>query len=430
MANIKNQMSKNIKLVITLLLVVNITSINAKVIEQLAWENCIREAKQNNPDLLSAKAKINQAIANKAIATSDYLPQLTGNLSGKSAKAANQPNSDRYSYDINVQQLLFDGFKTSNSIASAAENIKSAQYNYVITSSNVRLNLRTAFIKLLKAQQLSNITTSIASRRKQNLDLVRLRYKAGREHKGALLNAQANFTQAKFDVIQAKRDIDLAQKELSKELGRKISSSIRAKGELKVQTSTRKNPNFNELATINPFLLELITNMKASRFNLKSAKADLFPKIYADASIGRDDTHWPPHNVTWSAEMSLSLPIFEGGRRLAQISKARAELFQAQADMQSGNNYVIFVLEQTWKELQDAIDKIIVEQNFLRAAQERAKIAQAQYSTGLISFNDWSIIEDNLVTTEKSYLNTKADALLSEANWIQAKGGTLDYVAK
>ena len=421
-------MFKNIKLIITLTLLLNAIAINAKVIEQLTWKDCLKEAKQNNPDLISAKEKINQAIANKAIVRSNYLPQLTSNLSRKSAKTTNRVNTDTYSYDINVQQLLFDGFKTSYNTASAKESIKSSQYNYVITSSNVRLNLRTAFIKLLKAQQLLDITKNIASRRKQNLELVALRYKAGREHRGSLLNAQANFIQAKFDVTQAKRDINLAQRELAKELGRKKLLPTRASGKLKVKTLVKKRPNFMKLAENSPLLLELIANRKALQFNLKSAKADLFPKIYADASIGRDDTHWPPHNEAWSAEMSLSLPIFEGGRRLAQISKARAELFQAQADTQSGNNYVTFILEKTWKELQDAIDKIEVQQNFLQAAKERAKIAKAQYSTGLISFNDWSIIEDNLVTTEKSYLNAKADALVSEANWIQAKGGNLNYV--
>ncbi|KPJ67919.1 MAG: hypothetical protein AMJ43_02190 [Coxiella sp. DG_40] len=421
-------MFKNVKFAITLLLVVNTAAINAKVIEQLTWKDCLKEAKQNNPDLISAKEKINQAVANKSIARSDYLPELTSNLSGKSAKAADHITTDTYSYDINVKQLLFDGFKTSYDIASAAESIKSSQYNYMITSSNVRLNLRTAFIALLKSQQLLDITKYLAARRKQNLELVELRYKAGREHKGSLLNAEANFVKAKFDVTQAQRDIDLAQKELAKELGRRESSPIRAKGEFKVKTLVNKTPNFVKLANVNPLLLGLIVNMEAFRFNLKSAKADFFPKVYATASLGRNDSRWPPNNEAWSAEVDLSLPLFEGGSRVAQISKSRAELNQAQADLRSGNDYVVFTLERTWKELLDAIDKIEVEQKFLQTAKERARIAKAQYSTGLISFDDWSIIEDNLVTTEKSYLNVEADALVSEANWIQAKGGTLDYV--
>ncbi|MDD4202596.1 MAG: TolC family protein, partial [Candidatus Omnitrophica bacterium] len=42
-------------------------------------------------------------------------------------------------------------------------------------------------------------------------------------------------------------------------------------------------------------------------------------------------------------------------------------------------------------------------------------------------FDDWIIIEDNLVNAEKSFLDAQASMLIAEAYWIQAIGGTLDY---
>ena len=61
------------------------------------------------------------------------------------------------------------------------------------------------------------------------------------------------------------------------------------------------------------------------------------------------------------------------------------------------------------------------------ADEERAKITRAQYATGLATFNDWIIIEDNLVRSQKAYLDAQASLLLAEAYWIQAIGGTLEY---
>jgi outer membrane protein TolC len=77
--------------------------------------------------------------------------------------------------------------------------------------------------------------------------------------------------------------------------------------------------------------------------------------------------------------------------------------------------------------LQDAITNMSVQKKFLGAADERAKITRAQYSTGLATFNDWIIIEDNLVKAQKAYLNAQAEMLVAEAYWIQAIGGTLEY---
>ncbi len=392
----------------------------------LTWEECVKIARKNHPDLVSAEEKLNQAKANKAITTSNLLPQINSILSEKTSKSATKDRTDTYSYEVTGKQLLFDGLKTPYDIAQAKEEIKSSQFNYEVTSSNVRLRLRTAFVKLLRAQELLSITEEIARRRKQSAELVKLRYEAGREHRGSFLTAEANLAQAEFEVSQAKRNIKLAQRRLNKELGRPKFVPVRVKGVFGIIYSDRKKSDFEDLAERTPFLQDLIAQKEAARFGLKSAKADFFPQIYASTSYGKTASHWPPNQEAWSVGASISLPIFEGAKRWATVSKSRAKLNQTQADERSGRDGVIFTLEETWTELQDAIDKVQMKKKFLKAAEERAKIAQTQYSSGLITFNDWIIIEDNLVSTKKSFLDAQADALIAEANWIQAKGGTLD----
>ena len=120
------------------------------------------------------------------------------------------------------------------------------------------------------------------------------------------------------------------------------------------------------------------------------------------------------------------MPIFEGGSRIAEVKKGRAQFRQAEADARSGRDSVLFVLQQAWIDFQDAVDKVEVQKKFLNASEERAKIAQAQYSNGLIAFDDWTIIEDDLVRDKKAYLDSLADALIAEAYWVQAKGETLE----
>ena len=63
----------------------------------------------------------------------------------------------------------------------------------------------------------------------------------------------------------------------------------------------------------------------------------------------------------------------------------------------------------------------------MEAAQERARIAEAEYSIGLLIYDNWIIIENNLVTAKRTFLSTERDALIAEANWVQAKGETLDH---
>ena len=409
--------------------------------EALEWKECVKEAKINHPDLLAAADQVKQARASKEITRSPLLPQITSNASETTNRSANSGNSSggnstgssgrqrttTYQYGVTGQQLLFDGFKTSYDLSTAEQNIRSSQYNYDVTSSNVRLKLRTAFVDVLDAQEFLKVTEDIEARRKQTLELVRLRYEGGREHRGSLMKSEADLAEATYEVNQAKRNIYLSQRRITKEMGRSYFTPMVAIGDFEVKDKDSERPDFDKLAYTNPLLRQLVAQAEAAKYGLKSAYAQFFPQVFANANTGKTNTAWPPDNTQWSLGTSLTFPLFEGGSRVANVSKAKATLGQAQEDERSGRDGVIVTLSDTWTLLQDAIDNVEVQRKSLAASQERAKIAEAEYAIGLVSYDNWIIIEDNLVSAKKSFLNAETAALIAEATWIQAKGGTLEY---
>lgn len=414
--------------------------------ETLAWIDCVKEAKKNHPDLQSALEKVNQAKASKEITRSAYLPQLGFDASEVTSKrpsfgvagssvalvssSSNVPANNRtttYQFEVTAQQLLFDGFKTSYDLSGAERNITAQKYFYAVTSSNVRLRLRTAYINLLGAQEFVTVTREIETRRKQNLELVKLRYEGGREHKGSLMTSEADLAQAIYDVAEASRNIYLYERQLTKELGRSNFNTMTVTGDFEVKELDRVLPNFENIAETNPLLRQLIAQKEAAIFGVKSAYAQFFPQIYANGSLGNTSNIWPPDKNQYSIGTSVTFPIFDGGNRIATADKAKGALGQSVADERSGKDSVIFTLANTWTKLEDAIDNVEVQRTSLEATKERARIAEAEYSIGLLSYDNWIIIENNLVSAKKAYLNAEIAVLLAEANWVQAKGGTLDY---
>jgi outer membrane protein TolC len=322
---------------------------------------------------------------------------------------------------------VFDGLKTINNVNAAKENIKGAQESYRFTSSEVRLNLRTAFINLLKAQELVYVAEDIVKIRRDNLELVTLSYQSGLEHKGALLTAEANLAEANFELAQAKRDVVLAQRQLTKEMGRKEFKPMSVKGEFIVSDIAKEQPDLEVLVKNNPSLLQAVARKNAAAFGIRSTYADFLPRLSGSAQVNKNGLHWSPQNEQWNLGLGLSMPIFEGGLRLAQVSQAQALYRQLNADERSVRDGILVALEGAWVALQDATETVDVQRKSLNAAQERSNIAEAQYSTGFISFDNWIIIEDALVSAKKAYLNAQANSLFAEANWIQAKGETLEY---
>lgn len=395
--------------------------------EILAWKDCIKEAAKNHPDLIASQQVIKQSEATKQQTASGLFPQITADASGSTSKAAGSNQVDAYSYGVTGSQLIFDGVKTINNIRGASEDIAAAKQGFKFTSTAVRFRLRSAFIDLLNAQEMLRITEEIFNIRRGNLELITLRYESGLEHKGALLTAEADLADARYMIAQNKRNTRVAQQKMTKEMGRKNFVPIYVKGDFQVKDNLQAEPDFLALAKNNPSIQQLAFQARSAEFGLKSAYGEFFPQITGSAGANKTGTHWTPRDDQWDLGLAISLPLFEGGLRTAQVAEAKALIKQLQENERSARDGIIAVLQQSWAELLDAIDNVEVQNKMLFACEERSKIAQAQYSIGFIAFDNWTIIEDNLVKAKRNYLNAQAASLLAQAKWIQAKGETLEY---
>jgi outer membrane protein TolC len=395
--------------------------------ELLTWEDCIKEAAKNHPDLISASEAIKESEAAKKITSSDEYPQVSASLSASTSKAGNNRSVDSYSTSLSASQLVFDGKKTINDVKAAQENIQAAKHNFRYTSSGVRQALRAAFVNLLKAQEMTRIAQEIFEIRRTNLELITLRYQSGLEHRGALLTAEANLAQAQYNINAAAHDLRVAQTNLSKQLGRGTWSAFSVNADFTVRDIPSLDIDLEALAKNNPQVLKSIAQKNSAQFNLRSAYGGFAPSVSVSANAGKTGTSFFPQNKEEGLGLSLNLPLFEGGLKTAQVAQAEAALNQLKENERSTKDSVIAALEQYRASLLEAIDNVSVQDKSLLATEERSKIAEAQYSIGTISFDSWTIIEDNLVSAKRSYLNAQADALLAEADWIMAKGETLEY---
>jgi len=396
--------------------------------EELSWIECIRESAKNHPDLIAALQTVKQSQGAKQETKSVLFPQVSADVTAETAKTAgSSKSSNSYSYGVSGTQLIFDGLKTINNVRAASEDINAAKEGFRFTSTTVRFRLRSAFIDLLKAEEMLRITEEIFRIRRENLELITLRYESGLEHKGALLTAEADLAQAKYGSSQTNRSVLVAQRGLIKEMGRKGFLPISVKGDFKVIEQSQEQPDFEKLARNNPSLLQLSAQRRSAEFSLKSAYANFFPEVSANGGANKTGPTWVPKGEQWNLGIGLSLPLFEGGLRTAQVTQARALVNKLQENERSTHDGIILTLQQAWVGLQDALENVSVQRKILVAAEERSKIAQAQYSIGLVTFDNWTIIEDNLVSAKGNYLDAQAAALLAEARWIQAKGETLEY---
>jgi outer membrane protein TolC len=411
--------------------------------EELNWQQCVTEAARNSPSVISAKERLNQARAQSWMSASSAFPQISASASG--SKSGNEPGpnatpsiiggvsynpannySQSYSYGLTARQVIFDGFNNTQQILKASEDLKAAELSYKISSAQIRFDLKQSYASLMKAQKMVDITAKISDIRKKQYNDLRLRYNSGTENRGNLMNSNADMKQSEFEAGQALRNLELAKLDLADKMGRVKSDDIAVKENFTAVEDATKDPDFKALFDSNFNQLLAAAQLRSAGFTLGSAVSSMLPTVSLNGSLGRGGSIFVPQNTQWSFGANISFSIFDGGKSAAEIAQASAAMSQAKADETSAEQKAYAGLRTAWYGFKDAVTNIGVQQMYLDATVERAKIADAQYTTGLLDFNNWSIIQNSLVSTEKSFVTSQAQLLISEAAWIQAKGGTLE----
>jgi outer membrane protein TolC len=413
--------------VATVILLLSMPHISAED-PAVIWDDCVAAARTGNPELKAAKEKVSQAAAAAGVTRSDLLPQISAQGSGSRASTgsdAGRKTANSFGYSLEGKQLLFDGLKSVYDYKGSLAAVDSAKMDYLSVSSSVRYNLRLAYVGLLQSQQSLELALTIEKIRKRNLELVRVKYESGSEHRGAFLTAKADYAQAVTDIQSAQRAILLAKNSLSAVMGSTVTPSA-ANGTLDFSDRYGGIPSFSGLAQSHPSVLKARVAREEARCSVRSSQLANAPGIYGTGSYGKQGDSLSSMKSGWSLGVSASLPLFEGGAKYYAVKKAAAALRQAEADEISQRRSVIVSMEQAWNALRDSIGALSVKDEYLKAETEREKIAEAQYSIGRMSFDDWTVIESGYVKAKQSFLSAAAAVLSAEAQWIQSIGGSLE----
>ncbi len=410
-------------------MILSLTAAAACADEALTWDECVREALQHNPDLTAAQAAVRKASADYHASYGTFLPEVSANLTvdkGQTDLAdGGISRTNQNSVGLSASEPLFTGFKNTGQVLQQRATLQAAEAARALANVTVSADLRTAFAQLLYAQEQVRLNEAIATRRHDNVRLIDLRYHSGRENQGSLLRIQAAAQQADFDVAQAARALRVAQQQLAGVLGRLASDGLAADGQLEPE-AVGALPDFAALLARTPAHRQAEANTRAAGAGVTIARSGFFPTVSATGSLSKlGNNDWPPGRDRWLAELVISLPLFEGGRTVFDVQSAVATRAQSHATLKSTDDQLMVSLRQDFAAFQDAVGRVVVQKNFLHAAEVRAEIARSQYAAGLLSFQDWDLIENDLIANQKTTLTTQRDAVIAQATWERTQGASV-----
>jgi outer membrane protein TolC len=178
-----------------------------------------------------------------------------------------------------------------------------------------------------------------------------------------------------------------------------------------------------------PELTILKAAVASAHAAVESSKAQVMPDLSAAYTRSRQgDTFFPSEEAHWTASASVSWPIFAGGPTASFESIRASRLGESKAleELREGRRR----LESAWVSaravLEGKVDQVGVRRLYLEAARQRNEEALVRYSNGLMTFENWSQVVSELVSAERSALQSERQVLLAEASWQSAVGKTLE----
>jgi len=118
----------------------------------------------------------------------------------------------------------------------------------------------------------------------------------------------------------------------------------------------------------------------------------------------------------------VRLPLFSGGSTAFAVRAAEADERRRAAALDRAYREAARAVADAAVALADAAERIAVQEAFLQAGLVRAEIGRAQYTNGMLSFEDWDTIENELIQYQKALLVRQQAAVAAAADWEQAQG--------
>ncbi|MFA4858085.1 MAG: TolC family protein [Candidatus Margulisiibacteriota bacterium] len=384
----------------------------------ITWSDILTRAPQVNHELKSSAYQKESYQFSYYRSFSGYLPNLSASFSMTGTGATTQAAATTYRWGLSATQNLFTGFENFYSVQSAYANLQYYIAGFDSTTADVYYNLREAFVNLVAAQERVALNEKILERRQENRRMISLRYDSGREDIGNLMQTQASEGDAKYNLSSAKRDLVLAKLKLGQLLEMEVDSaaaSLEAKNVALV--------DFDALLEQTPDYRKANYTLELADIAHKATISGFLPSVYLSGNYSQSGSSWPTTSDNSSVALTVSYSFFPGGTNFMDRAIYGIKLDQAREDFSQTKNDLRYDLENKFESFRNATESVGAKKFSLAAADERAKIARAKYLNGLLSYNDWDIIENTFINAESALLTSQQSWLLAEAAWYKSYGG-------
>ena len=408
-----------------------------KVFTDSTLRSLIERALVNNPDLVAATFRIEQARAQAMASRADWFPRVDGSAGGSAnygSPNAGQvpPGGDRHSESYDLTGLLsweldlWGGIRRGNE--ASRSRLLEAEYQRDAVQTSLVAAVASAYLELKNLDERLAISQRTATSRKQSLDLVTSRRDGGVSSDLEVGQAEALLGQALTAIPITEQAIGAKENEIRALCG-DYPSGVARGGSLEDLDSSLsiKGGLPSSLMARRPDIAAADQAYQAAVAGIGVAEALRLPSLTLTGSggviSGELSNLLEGKSGAYTIGPRLAGPIFDAGRGKARVDAAKALAGAALAAHDQA-------AKQAFREAADAINghvktgQIIAEQSRLVDSNRKvASVASDRFQGGASSYLEVLDAERSLFTSELDLADARRDRLLAVVQAYRALGG-------
>ena len=402
----------------------------------------VDEATRNNASLAVAAARVKQARAIAGIAQADRIPQVGVGLGAQRTRPApldlnlpqGSPMAPQNSYSASLSASYeVDLFgRVSANVEAARQDAGAVEATYRSVLLSLQADVAQTWFRL-QALDAELATVDAAVRlRAESVRVNQRRFDLGDIGEFDLTRARTELSATRAEAIGLQRQRTNAEHALAVLLGRPAARFTAAINPLPEALALPAIPAGlpSTLLERRPDIAAAQRAMEAANARIGVARAAMFPALTIDAAGGgvggtvAEAFKWS--SGSWVLGALLSLPVIDGGRNRANVTRSEAVLEEsvgayrervlaAFAEVED-NLAGVRILAAQGEQVDDAV----------RSARRSVELAQKLYDAGRSSYLDLLDAQRNLAASERSAAQLRGNQAMTTVALIRALGGGWD----
>ena len=313
-----------------------------------------------------------------------YIKKQTFHIMGKTMEVGTANN---YSGGLSaampvVNAQLWKSLKLSAmDVELAVEQARSSRIDMVEQVSK-------AFYQVLLAKDSYDVYKRVYDNAVENHKIVENRYKVGQVSEYDYIRSQVSVANAEPNVFNAENSIVLALWQLKALLGMDLNVDVDCAGRLadyesaltaQIEMGDLRNNSTMQQLDIQERMLEQALKVKRAA-NIPSLALSVNYNFTAmDETYKFSQYHWNPYSV---AVLNLSIPIFSGGKRRAEINQAKLDLANIELQRENAERQLQTAMMSYYSNMQTNVKQYYASSQTISQAKRGYDIAVKRYEVG------------------------------------------------